>query len=153
MTRFYHGLSDTKEFEIYKSMLNRCKRKIKYYENCEVCEEWKGREGFLNFLAFMGLCPEGKSLDRKDGTKGYSPENCKWSTPLEQVLNTKKKKSLTGIRGVFFDKRYGTYEAKIKLNGKYKYLGRTNDKEAARELYLAEYYKTYSKFPPEYKPI
>lgn len=33
---------------------------------------------------------EGLTLDRKDNDKGYSKENCKWSTAIEQTSNQRK---------------------------------------------------------------
>jgi hypothetical protein len=52
-----------------------------------VCDRW--RNSFANFLADMGPKPEGGgwSLDRKDGTKGYSPDNCRWATATQQSRN------------------------------------------------------------------
>ena len=29
------------------------------------------------------------SLDRIDGSKGYSPDNCRWATAVEQAMNRK----------------------------------------------------------------
>jgi hypothetical protein len=49
-----------------------------------VCERWKT---FKNFLTDMGVRPEGLTLDRKDNNKGYTPDNCKWSTKQEQQRN------------------------------------------------------------------
>ena len=37
----------------------------------------------------MGCRPAGMTLDRIDSTKGYSKDNCKWSTPSEQQSNRK----------------------------------------------------------------
>jgi hypothetical protein len=53
-----------------------------------VCDRWLDKEhGFENFFEDMGPAPEGYQLDRIDGTKGYSPQNCKWSSIFEQNRN------------------------------------------------------------------
>lgn len=50
----------------------------------EVCERWMD---FSNFLSDMGERPEGTTLDRIDGTKGYCPDNCRWADCVEQSNN------------------------------------------------------------------
>lgn len=52
-----------------------------------VCPEWSS---FDQFLADMGLPPEGHSLDRIDNDKGYSPDNCRWADAATQRRNTSK---------------------------------------------------------------
>lgn len=50
-----------------------------------VCERWMN--SFQDFCSDMGEKPEGTTLDRKDNSKGYSKENCRWATKDEQQLN------------------------------------------------------------------
>jgi hypothetical protein len=54
-----------------------------------VCDRWKL---FKNFLEDMGERPVGKSIDRIDSTGNYEPDNCKWSTPKEQMNNLTNRK-------------------------------------------------------------
>ena len=61
-----------------------------------VCDRW--RQSFQNFYDDMGERPDGKSLDRIDGLKGYDPENCRWATPKEQSENSLRPK-LIAFRG------------------------------------------------------
>lgn len=49
-----------------------------------VCQRW---QQFANFLRDMGLKPPGLTIQRVDGSKGYSPDNCKWATWDEQYRN------------------------------------------------------------------
>jgi len=55
-----------------------------------ICKRWLGRNGFQHFLADMGERPPGKSLDRKNNERGYTPKNCRWATPTEQARNRRK---------------------------------------------------------------
>lgn len=62
----------------------------------DVCEEWKNSP-----IAFIEWCQQtypnqGEvSLDRIDGSKGYSPENCRWANRLEQSHNLKNNRFVT----------------------------------------------------------
>lgn len=61
-----------------------------------VCARW---DDFDLFLQDMGERPEGKTLDRIDVDKGYSPENCRWATKTEQMQNRTNNVNLT-LNGV-----------------------------------------------------
>ena len=79
-------------YQAWNSMMTRCynpksNRSHRYRERgIKVCEHWHTPD---NFFKDMGPHPgQGFSLDRIDNDKGYSPENCKWSTAREQGYNT-----------------------------------------------------------------
>ncbi len=52
-----------------------------------VCSRW---DLFENFLADMGECPSGHTLDRINSNGNYEPSNCRWATPQQQSRNTKR---------------------------------------------------------------
>lgn len=55
---------------------------------------------FDSFFLDMGMRPSSKhSLERKDNNKGYSKENCKWATRIEQNSN-KRNTRLFSVNGV-----------------------------------------------------
>lgn len=58
----------------------------------EICERWSS---FMNFLSDMGERPKGKSLERLDNLKGYSPDNCAWRTPRQQARNRRDNRLIT----------------------------------------------------------
>ena len=54
-----------------------------------VSDHW---DSFWNFVEDVGLRPEFHSLDRINNDLGYSKDNCKWSSDIEQARNTTKYK-------------------------------------------------------------
>jgi len=95
-----HGMHQSPEYSSWEHMKARCYNKsngsYRLYgkKGIEVCERWK--DSFENFYADMGPKPSRKhSVGRIDGTKGYSPENCRWETPTQQAGNTSRNVYLT----------------------------------------------------------
>lgn len=98
---FKHGQSikgkQSKIYTIWAGMLTRCtnlkQKSYKYYggRKIKVCYRWSNnKNGFQNFYKDVGNPPKGKSLDRINNNKGYSPNNWKWSSPTEQMRNTRR---------------------------------------------------------------
>jgi hypothetical protein len=95
-----HGMTDKTEHRIWKMMKSRCSNQnYTDYKNyggrgITVCDEWNN--SFEQFYADMGPRPSMKhTLDRIDNSKGYSPDNCKWSTRSEQNRNHRRNRLLT----------------------------------------------------------
>lgn len=98
-----HGMTHTRIYHLYYSMRARCynpdSTSYKKYgaKGITVCDEWLGENGFINFCkwAMANGYEEHLTIDRIDGTKGYSPDNCRWATYKEQANNTKATVFLT----------------------------------------------------------
>jgi hypothetical protein len=87
----------------WSGMRQRCLNpKHKYYKDyggrgIRVDQRWAS---FKLFLEDMGPRPEGKTLNRLEGSKDYCKDNCVWSSLSEQNTNRRKwpqqKSRLTG---------------------------------------------------------
>jgi hypothetical protein len=88
---------------LWINMLSRCERpKDGSYNRyggrgITVCDQWHDWETFSED-AYVGWS-EGLSFDRIDNNKGYSPDNCKWSTAKEQANNRRSNRVFT-INGI-----------------------------------------------------
>lgn len=92
-----HGRSRTRTYRIWAGIKTRClnprSRGYAEYGGRGITIDPMWLE-FENFYRDMGDPPSGHSIERKDGTKGYSAENCRWATPEDQANNTRNNRLL-----------------------------------------------------------
>ena len=94
-------MTNKKLIGVWRTMHNRCyNKKQKSYADygargIAVDARWHGAEGYKNFLADMGPCPEGHTLERKDNNANYGPDNCRWATRFEQGRNKRNNRKIT----------------------------------------------------------
>ncbi len=103
-----HGKSKSSIYKRWIYMKNRCVSDERYVAaGITVCDRWVN--SFENFYADMGDPPRGKTLDRIDGNKGYSPENCRWATYKEQNRNLKSNRWINGELASDIAERVGVH--------------------------------------------
>jgi hypothetical protein len=95
-TNYIHGGRRYKrrEYNSWTGLRQRCNNpKCGVYEDyggrgITVCARWMEKgTGFVNFLADMGPCPEGMSIDRENVMGNYEPGNCRWADRTMQSNN------------------------------------------------------------------
>ena len=96
--RWRNPHANSPEHIVWRGMMARCNNpKSTGYSRyggsgITVCSRWKV---FKNFMQDMSPRPEGMTLDRIDGSKGYSPDNCRWVPVAHQSRNRKDNVILT----------------------------------------------------------
>ena len=87
------------EYIAWANMLRRCRNpnhpSWKNYggRGIGVCERWKSYD---NFLSDMGRKPSPlHTLERNNNELGYGPENCRWSTRHQQLINRRNNWMIT----------------------------------------------------------
>lgn len=94
-----HGMTKSRVYKIWDGIKRRCLNpKMTGYERyggagINLCNRWLR---FENFFKDMGNPPSQEySIDRIDGTKGYTKKNCRWATKIQQQANIKSNVNMT----------------------------------------------------------
>lgn len=77
------GAHESGAYKSWQAMLSRVKHNPGY-RRVKVCARW---QEFAAFYEDMGDRPEGATIERKDNSKGYNKDNCRWATRKEQGRN------------------------------------------------------------------
>lgn len=92
-------------YHTWSEMCRRCKGNVTnghYYREKGItcCAEWENFDVFAQWAIDNGY-KEDLEIDRIDGDKGYSPENCRWVTHKMNSRNRKARaNNTTGVAGV-----------------------------------------------------
>lgn len=91
------SFSKTRTYRIYTGIKTRCyNKRSKAYSwygarGIKMCKRW---DNYRNFVADMGLAPDGLSIDRVDPNGNYEPNNCRWANKYLQANNTRANRKI-----------------------------------------------------------
>lgn len=129
--RSTHGMSKTKIYGVWNTMIQRCDNKHSYsYERyggrgISVCTQWHSFDAFYDWAKDNGY-KSGLTIDRINNDGNYEPSNCRWATPTEQANNrsnprywarNKRSNNTSGVIGVCFDNSRRKWVAQIGYKG------------------------------------
>ena len=118
-----HDMSHNPLYYVLKDMHSRCEnvKHSKYYmygsRGITVCNEWADTpEGVKNFVTWAELhgYQKGLVIDRFDNDKGYSPDNCRWTTYAMNNFNVRRTKGYRLNRCGTGYEVYITYKGKMR---------------------------------------
>ena len=143
-----HGLGGHRMYKTWDGVMQRCNNpKHKRYKDyggrgISVCEEWLDIRNFVDWVENKSNWEEGLTLDRIDNDKGYSPDNCTFSTKTIQAINRRQKSNNTsGYVGVSWYAKVSKWRARVNMFKKEKLIGyylTLEEAVQARDSYIIE---------------
>ena len=140
-----HGMRKTRLYRTWRDMLKRVgatkgvdeETKHNYQDRgITVCDEWLVFENFRDWALSHGYSDD-LEIDRIDNDKGYSPENCRWVTPKENINNRRNTIRLEdGTPLAVFCSKVGIQTCE-------------NEKSTKQYKRISEAYRKYHKVHPE----
>ena len=136
-----HGMTNHRLYHTWCNMIDRTSNesnlRFKDYgdRGITVCDRWKEVTNFIEDM--YPSYKEGLTLDRIDNNKGYSLDNCRWTTGDVQSSNSRKLRSTnkSGYRGVSFANKWGKWVANITVDYKQVFIGHFNTAIEAAKAY------------------
>jgi hypothetical protein len=149
-----HGETDTRLHRIWRGIKQRChcktSRGYAHYgaRGIRMCKAW--RESYVTFRDWAnanGYQPH-LEIDRQNTLLGYTPENCRWATGVQQAQNARKRKDgkTSKYKGVSWRAQSNQWIAQIQTAGVKTRIGQfANEIDAAR-AYDAEAKRRFGEF-------
>lgn len=129
-----HGLRNHSLYTVWISIKNRCynsseSKNKKYYYNNDIKIDVLWKNDFKSFYdwSLLNGYKKGLVIDRIDGTKDYTPQNCRWTTiNINNKNKIKRVVKSSKYFGVGFNKRANKWKSYIKIDKKLIHLGYFN---------------------------
>ena len=123
-SKIIHDESKTRLYHIWQTMKARCAGKTANSEryvskNITIIDEWKNDFQAFKKWAYMSGYRDDLTIDRRDNSKGYSPNNCRWVNKSAQSANRDKPKHKKYIGVLEIKTKYGIkYKSSLMWRGK-----------------------------------
>lgn len=110
-THHIHRMKKHKLYPVYHNMITRCyvnKSWNKHWKSygargIKVCDEWRNHPKSFFEWAIASGWKSGDYLDRENNHGDYTPDNCRWVTPVVSARNRRSTKLTLPDAAVIYD--------------------------------------------------